>query len=168
MHFAQISWKPNSWYFSYCFSILFDKPDDKLMRMAKVAIALHCSGSLVEYAIVSAVSLWSVKFQYVATSSASRVLFFHVFNHVLISQMMWRGKMIVNAGHLSAYYGDQSIEHLLSPPTFRRWYLFWFYPTQVQFYGYGCNSQKPFWDLTVTDVTLADEDTNSIQPNWLC
>ena len=36
-----------------CFSILFDKPDDKLMRMAKIAIALHCSGSLVEYAIVS-------------------------------------------------------------------------------------------------------------------
>ena len=29
----------------------------------------------------------------------------------------------MNAGHWSAYYGDHSVEHLLSPPTFMRWYL---------------------------------------------
>ena len=49
-----------------------------------------------------------------------------VFNNVFISysQMLWTGKVIVNAGHMSAYYGDQSIQHLLSPPTFMRWYLY--------------------------------------------
>ena len=85
------------------------------MRMAKVAIALHCSGSLVEYAIVSPFSQMSI---YVETSFDYVVL-----NQVLISQMAWTGKLVVNAGHLSAYYGGQSIEPLLSPATFMRWYF---------------------------------------------
>ena len=98
------------------FSVLFAKPDDKLMRIAKIAIALHCSGHLVEYAIVSHFSLPSQKYHGIYT----------IVSHVSPSnlayyQMVWTGKLIVYAGHWATFFGDHYIEHLLTPFTFIRW-----------------------------------------------
>ena len=111
-------------YILYFSSVLFSKPDDKLMKIAKIVIALHCSGDLVEYSNVSSLTYFSHKYfneQNFSKLSHIPFLITIVLSKMSLFQMLWKKELILFKGHWVKFFGGDRNDLLLTPHTFMRW-----------------------------------------------